>query len=927
MYITSLYINEGEIKLLEWINNYRGHLSNKPGQSIALIGGDADLSLEAMVIPPSWTHNVFVLRPEEPEQKGQNKNKSKESRIRHTPSTSPESNNNSNGNKHNGNSRRDTANMMHSTSLWEMTLSLDDYCRQNIPKTYYDPENNPKDLNLLLQIRTDMVLMFMLNGNDYLPRVVAAGFRGVLRTYLTLLERWIELKETNNDVGLVDPNTLQFRSSFCAEYFKILGRGAPSEEERLRNVRRTKRKTYHSILNDMSSIGFIPSPVRFQLAIDDDDDDDDDDDTNTLLGYINDNDDEDSDDEVEDLEDGDYDDDDEYDDDEDGDEDLNNDDEMDIMLLSLGQKDSDDYHEYRTQFNATAGKSNSKSYAKSKKRLARLALNDFELLDYIDTNGDITNTLYDWEIPYPAPANVDRYLAGLLWTLQTYQDGVCPSYGYNYGKCLAPTGNSIAAYFEKAVVEKRAVGLGELLPNMDPGGSIKAGVACLAALPVAVKNLVPRPYSLIDDETVEDFYSQCVDPVDNYFHFKEFENLVDIEVKKITKNNYTKTEDYWGGNFESGGSSQGRRIILGDHYWTVLKRVKEDIPYPFGPPPPPTEGFSQLRPNSRIAVNRVISIVHPYHRQSFKNVNSKDLKQRIPRSVREKHDIDIDHMNFESLINNSQSNSVLKIPYKIAFGSSLDHLKEKKEFKLLHSRPVSLHPFNQSGVKNREVIDNTDLELPIPMFNSQSQSALSILKQLCDAQLINDYKFNEDSNQNMTLTITMDDMNGSLPSKVYAFPWGKESSQSEQAVKQYLADLALNSMIHSRKDKSDQSQQQPPQWNDMTFQGMKEYIGVHYSGRVTNLNPENRTAVEILKQLRDIGTVRHYEFNEIPASSNHLETITLVVHKISTKMSPEETITFERIRTNESKKWIRYVVVTFAYNCTYNILFLFFVAQ
>ena len=46
IYISSSSVpGEGEIKLLEWINNYHGHLSTKPGQSIALIGGDADLLL------------------------------------------------------------------------------------------------------------------------------------------------------------------------------------------------------------------------------------------------------------------------------------------------------------------------------------------------------------------------------------------------------------------------------------------------------------------------------------------------------------------------------------------------------------------------------------------------------------------------------------------------------------------------------------------------------------------------------------------------------------------------------------------------------------------------------------------------------------------------------------------------------------------
>jgi 5'-3' exonuclease len=933
---SSLVPGEGEIKLLEWINNYRGHLSTKPGQSIALIGGDADLLLEAMVIPPSWTHNVFVLRPEEADNNSKAKIKAKKQPAE---KSTKHSKNGSNNNNNRWSGRKD--NIMHCTSLWEMTLSLDDYCRKNISKKYYDPENNPDDQNLLLQIRTDMVLLFMLNGNDYLPRVVAVGFRGVLRTYLALLEQWIETKRTNQNIGLVDPNTLKFNSDFCSDFFHILGRDAPTEQERLRSAMQTKRKTYHSIVNDMSAIGFLPAPVRFQIIDndgtnqqgevendtqaqteeedDDDYDDDDDDDDDTV-------------DDEEDFEVDDYDDD--EDDDLDSDDSLSeendiasndeSDDEMDMMQLSLGKINSNDYHEYQIPVNAGS----SKGKTKAKNSLARIVLDEFKLLEFVESEGDITKLDYEWEITVPAAANLDRYLGGLLWTLQTYQDGVCPSFSYNYGKCMAPTGRTIAAYFDQAIHDKRDVGTEELLQNFEPGGSISAGVACLAALPVSVKDLVPKPYSLIADEAVEDFYSQCMDPVDNFFYFKKFEELVDAEVKRITKDGLN-SEDAKDADIDA---LPGRRIILGDHYWTVLKRGKEAMEHPFRPPSPPTENFSKLRPNSRITASRIISMDRPPPRSSnTKNATKSDerpSKTRYPRKFWVKNMIDIDHLNFGSLINGSESSSVSKIPYKIAFGSSPDmyggsrQANDKTSFKLLNSSPVDVL-YKQSTVdgngQTAEIAISTPL--PTPILNPEHQSALVILKQLCDIQLVGCYAFDESPNHEITLTIAKpDEINGILPVENLSFTRIKENSQTEQSVKQCLASLALDSMMHSGGMKDEKEPR--VRWYDLTFQGMKDFLELHHSGPAVakksnvDTNLENQSALVILKQLCDIGIVQYYEFNEVPGSSDHPEKTSLFLYKASSpENSSEEEVpflSFKRNRTTESKKWVRQHLVSLA---------------
>uniref|UniRef100_A0A7S4EEN9 Xrn1 N-terminal domain-containing protein n=1 Tax=Pseudo-nitzschia australis TaxID=44445 RepID=A0A7S4EEN9_9STRA len=928
---SSLVPGEGEIKLLEWINNHRLHLSKRPGQSIALVGGDADLLLEAMVIPPSWTHNVFVLRPEESSDKPPSNSNDSNGNEKSKKMRNSSSETNKQASKKKSNKKYNRKNMMHCTSLWEMTLSLDDYCRNNIPKQYYDPETNPGDENLLLQIRTDMVMLFMLNGNDYLPRVVAVGFRGVLKSYLVLLEAWIKRKGSARDVGLVDPNTLNFRSDFCANFFHILGLNAPSEQERWRSVKYSARRTYQSVVNDMSAIGFLPSPVKFRFvggsingqqndgdgrevqeresifAEEQDDDDED----------IYDKDDEDDDDDMEALED-DY-------------KSIEYGPEVEVMQLTLGNMNDNDYHQYNIRVNTTSPK----GVQKAKRLLSRMALKDFSLLDYVNMNidGNDVGTDYEWEIDRPADANVERYLGGLIWTLQTYQDGVCPSYHYNYGKCLAPSGRVIAAYFEKAVQENKNVGAADLLRDFKPGGSVSAGAACLAALPISVKDLVPKPYSLIDDEKVEDYYSQCMNPVDNFFQLKKFEILVDAEIKRLAQ-----VERIMGGENdteEEEGSStsnffSGRRIVLGDHYWTVIKRTRDAIPHPFKPPPPPAENFYRLRPNNRIKVSRIISMDFPSPRPSLNYTMAGNLSHETnyPRKIMERNNIDIDHLNFGSLLNGSAS-SILEIPYKVAFGSSPDMYggmmksKNKTSFKLLRSKQINVSLNLNSSNGNRKD-DGITKRLPVTVKNPDNQNALVILKQLRDIQLVGVFEFGESTNgesTEVTLTISREENSDNTLLDGSSFSHSIYSSKRSLAsTKQYLASLALDAIMHSGKPKgvteSDTSEEDRSKirWYDLTFQGMKDFLELQHSATKKDssidLNPENQTSLVILKQLSDIGMVVAYQFDETPASSEYPEKISLSVSLGST-LSPEN-ILFEQYRTKESKKLIKQQLASLA---------------
>ena len=926
---------EGEIKLLEWINNYRGHLSRRPGQSIALVGGDADLLLEAMIIPPSWTHNVFVVRQEDATliNKVSGKNNMQNNLLP----------NEKTRNKNDNWGRQD---FMHCTSLWEMTLSLDEYCRKNFSKEYYDPENNPEDQNLLLQIRTDMVLLFMLNGNDYLPRVVAVGFRGVLRSYLLLLKKWIERKGSIQNVGLVDPNTLTFRSDFCADFFHILGRKAPSEKERLKSVYVREKKSYLSMLNDMTAIGYIPTPVRFRVLVDgewnqtgidyietesdvygDDENDD---------GGIDGDEDIDEDIDDEDIDDDDIDDEDDEDDDDDDDEDdagfegLNGESEgaeveskKQLMQLIVGKKGEADYHEYSIRINMASNH----DIKQAKRKLAKRVLKLFDLIENAFGYDENIRKDYKWAIKVAATANVGRYLAGLIWTLQTYQDGVCPTYHYNYGKCMAPTGNAIASYFVKAMDENRSVSAAELLGQFEPGGSVKAGVACLAALPISVKDLVPKPYSLVDDDDVEDFYCQCMDPTDNFFHLKKFETLVDAEVERLdaqrressSKRNHNST-------FYSNRDAnveRGKDIVLGDHYWTTFRRMKDrKNKISFNPPPPPTEHFSRLPKNNHIRVGRMYSLDFPSPRTSINYTMSNEVfsNSKVPLKLRKETD-EIDFSNFGYLINGTKS-SILDTRYKIAFGSSLgtyggsQQVKGKTKFKLMESDDFD---FPNSKIANGNSESNST--------NLEGQNALAVLQRLVDIRIVRKYIFSVSPNGEVLLNVSFE-TNGMLPLKPMSFSQQKSPIATLVSTKQQLASLALDAIMDSKQKISKNEKEK--RWHNLTFDGMvnfvsKDRILIRY-GATVRLNPDQQNSMVIIKQLNDAGIVQSFEFNEVPASKNRPEKISLTVfmpseesqEQLSTLSMSKVAVTrpgtlfFECSRTTESKKWIRQHLVSLA---------------
>jgi hypothetical protein len=209
----------------------------QPGDSVAIMGGDSDLVLEALVIPPKITHNIFVILPE------------------------------------------GTKRMSFSVSLWEMTRTLSRFL----------PNLHPKDM---MRIRTDLVLLLIMNGNDYLPKLRgSSGFNKLFHTYLRLVKEWIHKEEKQRPSSggggdpstddeeeivrpfMVDPDAMKFNLPFCVELFRKLSMDMSQKSFNDNNTPQTttERFTPLSYLNDMVQNGFFPKPIRWEVLNHDED--------------------------------------------------------------------------------------------------------------------------------------------------------------------------------------------------------------------------------------------------------------------------------------------------------------------------------------------------------------------------------------------------------------------------------------------------------------------------------------------------------------------------------------------------------------------------------------------------------------------------------------------------------------------------------
>ena len=153
----------GEVKLLDWLQI---PTLVRPGDSVALVGGDSDLVLEALALSPKITHNTFVILP-------------------------------------------DKKRRSYCVSLWETTRRL----------TEMFPEITRRED--VINMRTDLVLLLILNGNDYFPKMRGGNFDRFFDAYAETVRRHAGY---GRKCFLIDPRTLEFNLDFGVDFFEELKR-------------------------------------------------------------------------------------------------------------------------------------------------------------------------------------------------------------------------------------------------------------------------------------------------------------------------------------------------------------------------------------------------------------------------------------------------------------------------------------------------------------------------------------------------------------------------------------------------------------------------------------------------------------------------------------------------------------------------------
>jgi 5'-3' exoribonuclease 2 len=257
---------EGEVKLLDWMTfghrmgggggpssmassssssspttvDQRRHRTNvKRNDTVAILGGDSDLVLMGLVVPPSITHNIHVILPGE---KG-------ESLV---------------------------------ASIWETTRIMAGMIEGT--STYGSRRRNGRantirrkrslTLNQINQVRIDTTLLIILNGNDYLPKVKGcrAGFDSFFPVYLDLVKSWMDGRQGGNDdedsflINLDGNGELQMNVRFAMKFFRALASSAetvPSFHDMNKDNSSSSSQSHLGHLNNLVDAKIFPGPITF----------------------------------------------------------------------------------------------------------------------------------------------------------------------------------------------------------------------------------------------------------------------------------------------------------------------------------------------------------------------------------------------------------------------------------------------------------------------------------------------------------------------------------------------------------------------------------------------------------------------------------------------------------------------------------------
>lgn len=235
---------EGEVKLLDWVTH--GHEISTPrsrhtniqqNETVAILGGDSDLVLMGLVVPPSITHNIHVILPRD-------KGKSLVVSVWET--------------------SRMMARMIEGTATYGLKPS------RKAKKVQRKRKLKLKQIN---QARIDTALLIIMGGNDYLPKLRGSrgGFDTFFKVYLNLVKKWMDESDSDDDAGdsfLINfdaNNELYMNVPFAIAFFRELSSISDTFPRYKENSEDGSASTQSDmgILNNLCEAKILPFPMSF----------------------------------------------------------------------------------------------------------------------------------------------------------------------------------------------------------------------------------------------------------------------------------------------------------------------------------------------------------------------------------------------------------------------------------------------------------------------------------------------------------------------------------------------------------------------------------------------------------------------------------------------------------------------------------------
>jgi len=234
---------EGEVKLLDWImcghekssSSPRSHWTNvKQNDTVAILGGDSDLVLMGLVVPPSITHNIHVILPED-------KGKSLVASVWET--------------------TRTMARMIEGTATYGIKATKN---------AKSGKKKRSLSLSQINQVRIDTSLLIIMSGNDYLPKLrgCKAGFDSFFEVYLERAKIWMD--RGKDDPFLINftagTNELFLNVPFALSFFQALASESqiPTPRDKSEDNLSSSQSQLGTLIN-LVEAKILPTPISFDI--------------------------------------------------------------------------------------------------------------------------------------------------------------------------------------------------------------------------------------------------------------------------------------------------------------------------------------------------------------------------------------------------------------------------------------------------------------------------------------------------------------------------------------------------------------------------------------------------------------------------------------------------------------------------------------